>query len=68
MTRIGDKLANVLLICLLILCLVAVLQAQPFGPDKIPLPEHPRPNFQRPLWQNLNGPWHFRFDPDDKGK
>ena len=33
----------------------------------IPLPEHPRPDFQRPLWKNLNGPWQFRFDTDDEG-
>src|SRR5256885_6376011 len=24
-------------------------------PVSIPLPEHPRPDFQRDLWQNLNG-------------
>src|ERR1035437_2310374 len=28
----------------------------------IPLPEHPRPDFQRADWHNLNGPWSFRFD------
>jgi len=33
----------------------------------IPLPEHPRPDFQRSAWQNLNGRWAFRFDPDDAG-
>jgi len=33
----------------------------------VPLPEHPRPNFQRPGWVNLNGPWQFEFDPEDKG-
>ncbi len=33
----------------------------------IPLPEHPRPDFQRPAWQNLNGPWQFRFDKADAG-
>ncbi|MFN8445171.1 MAG: glycoside hydrolase family 2 TIM barrel-domain containing protein [Caldilineaceae bacterium] len=26
-------------------------------------PEHPRPNFQRSQWINLNGPWRFAFDP-----
>ena len=35
--------------------------------DSIPLPEHPRPDFQRPTWLNLNGSWEFRFDPDDIG-
>ena len=33
----------------------------------IPLAEHPRPDFQRSEWQNLNGPWQFQFDPDDTG-
>ncbi len=34
---------------------------------KIPLPEHPRPDFQREDWINLNGIWEFRFDQNDKG-
>jgi hypothetical protein len=25
----------------------------------IPRPEHPRPDFQRDKWMNLNGPWEF---------
>ena len=37
------------------------------GPG-IPLPEHPRPDFQRDLWQNLNGPWQFQFDAADSGE
>jgi hypothetical protein len=28
----------------------------------IPLPEHPRPDFQRVEWRNLNGSWDFGFD------
>jgi hypothetical protein len=36
------------------------------GPS-IPLPEHPRPDFQRANWLNLNGPWQFRFDAADAG-
>lgn len=35
--------------------------------DSSPLPEHPRPDHQREAWQNLNGPWQFRFDPSDAG-
>jgi beta-galactosidase/beta-glucuronidase len=27
----------------------------------IPRPEHPRPDFYRPTWLNLNGPWEFEF-------
>lgn len=30
-------------------------------------PEHPRPDFQREQWLNLNGTWDFRFDPYDRG-
>jgi hypothetical protein len=33
----------------------------------IPLPEHPRPDFQRADWINLNGSWGFRFDKEDVG-
>jgi len=30
--------------------------------DSIPLPEHPRPDFRREQWLNLNGRWQFAFD------
>ncbi|MBN2506595.1 MAG: glycoside hydrolase family 2 [Verrucomicrobia bacterium] len=33
----------------------------------IPLPEHPRPDFERAAWQNLNGSWQFRFDAANAG-
>ena len=36
--------------------------------QQIPLPEHPRPDFERLQWQNLNGDWAFAFDPNDIGK
>ncbi len=32
-----------------------------------PRPEHPRPQFYRKTWQNLNGPWTFTFDPGRSG-
>ena len=35
--------------------------------DEIPRPEHPTPDAIRPLWSNLNGPWQFRFDPNNEG-
>jgi len=38
-----------------------------FGIETIPLPEHPRPDFERTPWMNLNGPWDFRFDGEDAG-
>src|SRR3989442_1618440 len=34
---------------------------------QIPLPEHPRPDFQRADWLSLNGTWRFAFDPRDEG-
>lgn len=33
----------------------------------IPRPEHPRPDFLRPHWENLNGTWQFAFDDADEG-
>jgi beta-galactosidase/beta-glucuronidase len=32
-----------------------------------PRPEFPEPQFQRELWQNLNGPWEFEFDDNNAG-
>jgi hypothetical protein len=34
---------------------------------EIPLPEHPRPDFERAQWINLNGTWSFNFDSLDAG-
>ncbi|MDB4909132.1 MAG: glycoside hydrolase family 2 sugar binding protein [Gemmatimonadetes bacterium] len=36
--------------------------------QSIPLPEHPRPDFMRADWQNLNGQWSFRFDSANTGE
>ena len=38
-----------------------------FVTAQIPLPEHPRPDFKRPQWINLNGTWEFKFDSNDIG-
>jgi hypothetical protein len=40
---------------------------QPLIAQKIPLPEHPRPDFEREAWANLNGIWKFGFDSLDIG-
>lgn len=45
-----------------LLCFYSVSFAQ-----NIPLPEHPRPDFERPEWQNLNGSWQFALDSLDLG-
>ncbi|MDW8106939.1 MAG: glycoside hydrolase family 2 TIM barrel-domain containing protein [Armatimonadota bacterium] len=29
--------------------------------------QHPRPDFERTLWQSLNGTWEFQFDPQNVG-
>src|SRR2546425_5594736 len=42
--------------------------SQDARPALIPLPEHPRPDFERAEWQNLNGPWQFQFDGQDVGE
>ena len=34
----------------------------------IPLPQHPRPDFERKEWLNLNGTWKFKFDKENVGK
>ena len=35
---------------------------------QIPRPEHPKPQFKRENWQNLNGNWNFAFDDQNQGK
>jgi len=46
---------------------VALLLLSYAASAQIPLPEHPRPDFQRAQWLNLNGAWEFRFDKDNAG-
>lgn len=36
--------------------------------QSIPLPEHPRPDFERADWVNLNGSWNFEFDSLNLGE
>ena len=36
--------------------------------QSIPRPEHPRPDFMRQPWLNLNGTWRFAFDPQNVGE
>lgn len=49
---------------LTILCILTYLT---LAAQQIPLPEHPRPDFERAQWQNLNGQWQFEFDSLDQG-
>ena len=48
--------------------IVQALGAQTPRGDSIPLPEHPRPDFQRAEWLNLNGRWRFAFDRRNTGE
>ena len=34
----------------------------------VPRPEHPRPDFERADWLNLNGEWMFEIDNGDSGE
>ena len=36
--------------------------------DEILRPEHPKPQFQRDSWKNLNGVWDFAFDFELQGR
>ena len=57
-----------LLLIWLACCIVPLALGEVFDLENIPLPEHPRPDFQRAKWINLNGPWDFRFDAADEGQ
>jgi len=50
----------------LFVLLLLVVGSSLFG-QTIPLPEHPRPDFERTPWLNLNGAWQFEFDSLDEG-
>ncbi len=51
----------------LLLLSVFLLTQHPLYSQAIPLPEHPRPDFEREYWLNLNGTWDFEFDSLDRG-
>lgn len=55
------KKLGLMLVCLLVF-------QQSFSQENIPLPEHPRPDFERSEWLNLNGNWAFEFDKKDEGQ
>ncbi|MGQ1839253.1 glycoside hydrolase family 2 protein [Kocuria turfanensis] len=42
-------------------------EPQPSGAAGISRPEHPRPQFVREQWLNLNGTWDFEIDRSDSG-
>ena len=61
-------LKYVLMMTLVMLPSEKVLIAKtPITNGPIPRPEHPKPQFQRDTWLNLNGQWNFAFDFDLSG-
>ena len=49
------------------LTMLAVVVMGLWAAAEIPLPEHPRPDWERAQWMNLNGNWKFAFDKSDAG-
>lgn len=47
-----------------VLLVVLILGSGSALAESQPRPEHPRPDFQRPVWLNLNGTWEFQIDKD----
>ncbi len=56
-----------LLLCCAGLLTGSLSAGEPTSRPEIPLAEHPRPDFQRPAWLNLNGRWQFEFDGGNVG-
>jgi hypothetical protein len=52
----------------LLLVLPAALAMAAQEVPAIPRPEHPRPDFQRGEWLNLNGTWQFEIDAGGDGE
>jgi len=59
---------RIFLVLVLLICGGNLVLGETFSSENIPLPEHPRPDFQRQQWLNLNGPWQFRFDKENVGQ
>lgn len=51
----------------LVIAALALVANTSRGQGVIPLPEHPRPDFERAEWLNLNGKWRFAFDKRANG-
>ncbi|MFC2124839.1 glycoside hydrolase family 2 protein [Bacteroidota bacterium] len=58
---------NIFSRCVWIVMIFLSIRFQVHSQTQIPLPEHPRPDFMRSEWINLNGDWDFEFDIDDVG-
>jgi hypothetical protein len=71
---VAQLCARVALLSALLLAPTTLVAAEtgpgriPAAGEPVPLPEHPRPDFERGDWLNLNGAWEFRFDKDGVGE
>ena len=59
---------KIFLLLSLVILMVSCSQKQPLTDITIPLKEHPRPDFERSPWQNLNGYWQFAPDSLNAGE
>ena len=64
--RTTQKINRMALMCLLSFVLLSDMGVTTCQ-AAIPRSEHPRPQFQRDAWINLNGPWDFAMDPNVVG-
>jgi len=56
------------LVMLAVCVVIAGSQTVPSSAEsRTPRPEHPKPQFKRDTWFNLNGQWDFAMDPDVAG-
>ena len=64
----GIRRIKLALLILLLFPFVQTLAAKTLSANNpIPRPEHPKPQFHRDAWLNLNGQWNFAFDFDLSG-
>jgi hypothetical protein len=52
----------------LVIFMISCSQKLPVSDIPVPLKEHPRPDFERSTWQNLNGYWQFKPDSSNIGE
>src|SRR5437016_3500534 len=67
-TKKQNGLSFALIVALVTLFHPVSFGAQTVSRNPVPLPEHPRPDFERAEWLNLNGRWQFAFDRANDGE
>ncbi|MFC1561042.1 glycoside hydrolase family 2 protein [Candidatus Latescibacterota bacterium] len=69
-SKICTTILKFFLLCPLVFVIISSCgqKIEDFYTSDIPLPEHPRPDFERELWINLNGEWEFAPDSLDVGE